>query len=128
MGLRHTARHLMAAAAACFAGAQAALLAAQGRLACPKEARVFDGMPIAISKKDLQSHVDANRRSDISRMRQITRIRHRAHDQRIPVSIGPLHQVAGLWRPLDFTVVPDLDHCNEIALYTEEPTIKPYVL
>src|SRR6266498_2782416 len=128
MGLRHTARHLMAAAAARFAGAQAALLAAQAPLACPKEARVFDGMPIAIGKKDLQSHVDANRRSIISRMGQVARIWQFAHDQRIPVPIRPLDQVARFRRPLEFTVALDLDRRAKLTRDTQMPTIKPSIL
>ncbi len=128
MGLRHTARHLATTAAALFAGAQAALLAAQGRLACPKEARVFDRMPIAIGKKDFQAHVDADRRPVISRMRHLARIRQFAHYKRIPVSIRSLNQVARLRRPLHVTVALDLDSRTELARNTEQPAIKPYIL
>src|SRR5262249_37657441 len=48
MGLCRAARHLTAAVAPGSAGAQAPLLAAQGRLAGPKETRVLDRLSLAV--------------------------------------------------------------------------------
>jgi hypothetical protein len=48
MCVRRTTGHLATATTALLAGAQATLLAAQGRLAGPKEARVRGRVPIAI--------------------------------------------------------------------------------
>jgi hypothetical protein len=61
MSLCRTPRHFAATVAALVAGAQATLLAAQGRLTCPKEAGVLNGIPTAIGKKDFQAHVDTDR-------------------------------------------------------------------
>jgi hypothetical protein len=96
--LCRVARHLAPAMAALLAGAQSALLAAQGRLTRPKEARVRGRVPIAIGQKDLQAYVDTDRRSIINRVRQITPSGQLTYDQRVPVTIRTLDQITGLGR------------------------------
>ena len=94
MRLCRTTRHLAAAVTALLAGAQAALLAAQARLAGPKEARVFNRVALTVGKKHFQADIQANRTAIGIRMRQIACcVRQFAHNQRVPMPIRPLDQV-----------------------------------
>src|SRR5690349_1911412 len=80
MCLCRAPRHLTTATAALLARTQAALLAAQGRLARPKETRIFDHTAVAVSKKHFQPDIQANSRTVIiSRLRQIALRRQFAH-------------------------------------------------
>jgi hypothetical protein len=111
-----------------FAGAQAALLAAQRRLAGSKETRVFNGATIAVGKKHLQTDIQTNRSSIVSSLRHITSRGQLAHNQRIPVAIGPLDQVTGLGHTFEGAVPLDLDRCTEFVRDAQHATVEPHVL
>src|SRR5262245_4314866 len=120
--------HLTTAPTPLLAGAQPALLAPEGCLTRPKEARVFDRTTAAVGKKHLQANVDADRRAVVIRMRQITGNRQLTHNQRVPVTIGSLDQVTRLRRALYLAVALDLDRRTEFTRDTQDATIQPHIL
>lgn len=128
MRLCRAARHLTAATAALHSRTQSSLLAAQARLTGPKETWVLNHVAVAIGKKHLQSHVNTDRWPVINGMRQVANSLLFTHDQRIPMTIGPLDQVAGFWRPFHLAVALDLDCRAELARDAQQSPIKPYIL
>jgi hypothetical protein len=121
MRLRCTPRHLAATATALFAGAQAALLAAQGRLTGPKEARVRYRVPIAIGKKDFQTDIQTDSRTIVVRMRQIAYyLLYLAHNQRVPMPIRSLDQIARPGRAGQTPMHFDLDRTAQFGRNLEQ--------
>ena len=120
MGLRHTARHLTTAATAFLARAQAALLAAQGRLTAPKEARVRDRVALTIGQKDFQADIYSDRPTLIVRRRLIALRRQFAHNQRIPMPISSFDQITGLRRTSQRTMHLDLDRAAQFSWNLEQ--------
>ena len=95
MGLCHTTRHFSAATATLLASTQSPLFAAQTSLTGPKEARVFNRVALTVGKKHFQADIQANRTAIGIRRRQIACcLRQFAHNQRVPMPIRPLDQVA----------------------------------
>ncbi len=109
MGLRRTTCGLLAPFRAFLASAQLALLASEGLLALAKELRVFHGSAFGVGQKDFQSHIDADigvRTSSGSMFSLRLRL---ADNERVPVSIRPMHQMTGLRYSFKWTMEFDLE-------------------
>ena len=126
--LRRATRHLRAAMAALLAGTQAALLALQGRLTRPKEAWVLDHPTITIGQKDLQADINADCTPRVISRRQVGCGRQCTDDERVPMPIGPLDQVASPGCAVHCSMPLDLDRCAELGWNTQHASVKPYVL
>src|SRR5690606_18061 len=103
-------------------------LPAQGGLTGPKETRVVNRVALAIGQEHLQAHVNTNRRPVVYGPRLASLVGQFAHDERVPVSIGPLDQVTRLGRALDLAVALDLDSRSELTRHAQHTAIKPHIL
>jgi hypothetical protein len=125
--LRRTARHLSTAVATLHTRTQAALFAAQARLTGCCEARVLDRLPITIGKEHLQTNIQTDSPTIVIRVRQIANNFLFTHDQRIPMTIGSLDQVGGLWCALHLTMAFYFDGCAKFTGYAQQSTIQPHI-
>ena len=129
--LRHVLRGFPAAMTALLASAQLALLASQGALRGTIEARVLNGMALAVSEKGRETNVNADVRM-LTRRGKMFRLGFRfADDEGIPMSIRTQYQVDRFRRPLngpmplDLEAMPDLLGHDEVFLLLVQIDIFP---
>ena len=118
MGLRRAASSLALSMTALLTPGQLALLAPQGFLEGAIEARVLYRMALAVSKKGLETNVNADSRMSAVIWRMLGLLVHGLRltdDERVPVSIRPMHKVHGLGRALESTVHLDLEGCTDLS-------------
>src|SRR5260370_10444308 len=115
MGLRRAASSLAPSMTALLTPGQLALLAPQGFLEGAIEARVLYRMALAVSKKGLETNVNADSRMSAVIWRMLGLWLRLTDDERVPVSIRPMHKVHGLGRALESTVHLDLEGCTDLS-------------
>ena len=115
MGLRRTAsRFALSVTALCTPG-QLALLAPQGFLRGAIEARVLYRLAFAVSEKGLETNVNADSRMMAVIWRMLGLWLRLTDDERVPVSIRPMHKVHGLGCALESTVHLDLEGFADLS-------------
>jgi hypothetical protein len=115
MGLRRAASSLAPSVTALLTPGQLALLAPQDVLGGTIEARILYRMALAVSKKGLETHVNANGRMSAVIWRMLGLWLRLTDDERVPVSIRPMHKVHGFGRALERTVQLDLEGCTDLS-------------
>ena len=115
MSLRRTASSLAPSVTALLTPGQLALLAPQGFLGGAIEARVLYRVAFAVSEKGLETNVNADSRMMAVMWRMLGLWLRLTDDERVPVSICPMHKVHGLGRALDSTVHLDLEEFTDLS-------------
>ena len=119
MGLGYGLRSLTLAMAALLAATHGALLASQRLLRGAIEARVLNRTALAIGEERLQSDINADVRM-LARRGEMLSMRFRlAHKQGVPMSIGAVHKMDGLGRPLNRAMQLDLEEVSDFLGYNQ---------
>ena len=109
MGLGCATSSFPASMTALLTPGQLALLAPQGFLGGAIEARVLYRVAFAVSEKGRETNVNADSRMMAVIWHMLGLWLRLTDDERVPVSICPMHKVHGLGRALDRTVQLDLE-------------------
>ena len=105
--------------AAFLAATHGALLASQRLLRGAIEARVLNRTALAIGEERLQSDINADVRM-LARRGEMLSMRFRlAHKQGVPMSIGAVHKMDGLGRPLNRAMQLDLEEVSDFLGYNQ---------
>jgi hypothetical protein len=104
---------LPASMAAFLAAAQLTLLASQRLLRCPIEARVLNGLALAIRQERFQTHINANITVLAGAGKVFMLWVRLTDDQRIPMSIGSQDKMHGLRSALDLAMQLDLEDMSQ---------------
>jgi hypothetical protein len=129
MGLRRATSSLAPSMTAFLASAQLTLLASQGFLRAAIVARVLNRVALTIGEKRRETDINTDSRMLARAGRMFGLWLRLTDDERVPVSIRPMHQMGGLGHALERTVhldlerFPDLGGNMQVLVIRREPPI-----
>ncbi len=119
MCLRHILRGFPSAMRTFLTAAQLALLPSECSLRGAIETWVRNGVPLAVSKKGLEAHVNADVRMSAVLWCMLSLWKSLTDDEGIPMSISPQHKMDGLGYTLYRTMQLDLEEVSQLLRHNK---------